>query len=58
LRPHKDPAGQGHTERLLTHGGVYHRVLRRHAKAAGIDRYRRRPIYYFSVIAFTADAVP
>src|SRR5690349_11364881 len=33
----KNPAGQGHTERPLTHGAVYHRVLRKHAKAAGID---------------------
>jgi integrase len=25
------------TDRPLTHGAVYHRILRKHAKAAGID---------------------
>jgi integrase/recombinase XerD len=37
FRPLKNPAGQGHTDRPLTHGAVYHRVLRKHAKAARID---------------------
>ena len=37
FRPLKNPAGQGKTDRPLTHGAVYHRVLRKHAKAAGID---------------------
>ena len=37
FRPLKNPAGQGGTNRPLTHGAVYHRVLRKHAKAAGID---------------------
>jgi integrase/recombinase XerD len=37
FRPLKNPAGRGDTNRPLTHGAVYHRVLRRHAKAAGID---------------------
>jgi hypothetical protein len=37
FRPLKNPAGQGDTQRPLTHGAVYHRVLRKHAKAAGID---------------------
>jgi integrase/recombinase XerD len=33
----KNPAGQGHTNRPLTYGAVYHRVLRKQAQAAGID---------------------
>src|SRR5947209_19072479 len=37
FRPLKNPAGQGNTERPLTHGAVYHHVLRRHAKVAGIE---------------------
>src|SRR3954452_11413876 len=37
FRPLKNPAGQGKTDRPLTHGAVYHRVLRKHAQAAGID---------------------
>jgi integrase len=37
FRPLKNPAGQGKIDRPLTHGAVYHRVLRKHAKAAGID---------------------
>jgi integrase/recombinase XerD len=37
FRPLKNPAGQGKTERPLTHGAVYHRVVRKHAKAAGMD---------------------
>jgi integrase/recombinase XerD len=37
FRPLKNPAGQGGTNRPLTHGAVYHRVLRKHATAAGID---------------------
>jgi integrase/recombinase XerD len=37
FRPLKNPAGRGNTDRPLTHGAVYHRVLRKHAKAAGID---------------------
>jgi integrase/recombinase XerD len=37
FRPLKNPAGRGKTDRSLTHGAVYHRVLRKHAKAAGID---------------------
>src|SRR5690242_11681367 len=37
FRPLKNPAGQGKTDRPLTHGAVYHRVLRKHAEAAGID---------------------
>jgi len=37
FRPLKNPAGQGKTDRPLTHGAVYHRVLRKHAKAAAID---------------------
>jgi integrase/recombinase XerD len=37
FRPLKNPAGQGHTNRPLTHGAVYHRVLRKHAMGAGID---------------------
>jgi integrase/recombinase XerD len=37
FRPFKNPAGQGNTDRPLTHGAVYHCVLRKHAKAAGID---------------------
>ena len=37
FRPFKNPAGQGNTDRPLTQGAVYHCVLRKHAKAAGID---------------------
>jgi integrase/recombinase XerD len=37
LRHLKNPAGQGKTERPLTHSAVYHRVLRKHAQAAEID---------------------
>lgn len=37
FRPLKNPAGQGNTERPLTHGAVYHCVLRKHAKATGIE---------------------
>jgi integrase len=37
FRPLKNPAGEGDINRPLTHGAVYHRVLRKHAKAAGID---------------------
>jgi integrase len=37
FRPLKNPAGRGQTDRPLTHGAVYHRVLRKHAQAAGID---------------------
>jgi integrase/recombinase XerD len=37
FRPLKNPTGRGHTERPLTHGAIYHQVLRKHAKAAGID---------------------
>jgi integrase len=37
FRPLKNPAGRGNTDRPLTHGAVYHRVLRKHAKAAGIE---------------------
>ena len=37
FRPLKNPTGQGNTDRQLTHGAVYHCVLRKHAKAAGID---------------------
>ena len=33
----KNPAGQGNTERPLTHGAIYRHVLRRHAKFAGIE---------------------
>jgi integrase/recombinase XerD len=33
----KAEGNEGKTNRPLTHGAVYHRVLRRHAKAAGID---------------------
>jgi integrase len=37
FRPLKNLAGRRRTDRPLTHGAVYHRVLRKHAKAAGID---------------------
>jgi integrase/recombinase XerD len=37
FRPLKNPAGQGKTDRPLTHGAVYHQVLRKHAEAAGIS---------------------
>jgi integrase len=37
FRPLKNPVGRGKTDRPFTHGAVYHRVLRKHAKAAGID---------------------
>jgi len=37
FRPLKNPVGQGRTNRPLTHGAVYHRVLRKHARVAGID---------------------
>jgi integrase len=37
FRPLKNPAGKEDTKRPLTHGAVYHRVLRKHAQAAGID---------------------
>jgi site-specific recombinase XerD len=37
FRPVKNPAGQGKTDRPLTHGALYHCVLRKHAQAAGID---------------------
>jgi integrase len=36
----QEPGGAGDTERPLTHGAIYHRVLRKHAKAAGIDEKR------------------
>jgi hypothetical protein len=32
IRPLKNPAGRGDTDRPLTHGALYHRVLRQHAK--------------------------
>jgi len=35
FRPLKNPAGA--TDRPLTHGATYHRVLRRHARAAGLE---------------------
>ena len=35
--PLKNPAGRGTPDRPLTHGAVYHRVLRKHAHAVGID---------------------
>ena len=31
------PDRAGNTDRQLTHGAVYHCVLRKHVKAAGID---------------------
>ena len=34
--PLKNPAGRGKTDRPLTHGALYHCVLRKHAGAAGI----------------------
>jgi site-specific recombinase XerD len=37
FRPVKNPAGQGYTERSLTHGAIYNRVLGKYARAAGID---------------------
>ena len=37
FRPLKNPAGHGHTNRPLTHGAIYHRILRKYAKAAAID---------------------
>jgi len=37
FRPLKNPAGQGDTNRPLTHGAIYHRVLRKYAKSAAID---------------------
>ena len=37
FRPLKNPAGRGDTDRPLTQAAIYHRVLRKHAKAAGID---------------------
>jgi integrase/recombinase XerD len=37
FQPLKNPAGRGKTDRPLTHGAIYHQVLRKHAKAAGID---------------------
>ena len=37
FRPLKNPAGQGRMDRPLTHGAIYHEVLRKHAQAAGID---------------------
>ena len=37
FRPLKNPAGQAKTDWPMTHGALYHRVLRKHAKAAGID---------------------
>jgi integrase len=37
FRPLKNPAGQGATDRPLTHGALYHCVLRKHAQAAGLD---------------------
>jgi integrase/recombinase XerD len=33
----QEPGGAGGTERPLTHGALYHCILRKHAKAAGID---------------------
>jgi integrase len=36
FRPLKNPAGQGNTDRPLTHGAVYHCVLRKYALAAGV----------------------
>jgi integrase/recombinase XerD len=37
FRPLKNPVGQGHTERALTHGAIYNCVLQKHARAAGLD---------------------
>src|SRR5689334_19400206 len=37
FRPLKNPAGRGKTDRPLTHGALYHCVLRKYAKVAGID---------------------
>jgi integrase len=37
LWPLKNPAGQGNINRPLTHGAIYQCVLRKHAKAAGVD---------------------
>jgi site-specific recombinase XerD len=37
FRPVKNPAGDGRTERSLTHGAIYNRVLGKYAQAAGID---------------------
>ena len=35
FRPLKNPAGQGNTERPLTHGAVYHRVLAKTRQSGG-----------------------
>jgi hypothetical protein len=37
FRPPKNPVGQGNTDRRLTHGAVYHCVLRKYALAAGVE---------------------
>jgi integrase/recombinase XerD len=37
FRPLKNPAGQGNTQRPLTHAALYHCILRKHAEAAGIE---------------------
>jgi integrase len=36
FRPVKNPSGDGDTNRDLSPSGIYHRVLRKYAKAAGI----------------------
>ena len=36
FRPVKNPSGDGDTNRALSPSGIYHRVLRKYAKAAGI----------------------
>ena len=43
FRPLKNPAGRGKTERPLTHGAIYHQVLRKHAEVAGIEGIRFGP---------------
>jgi site-specific recombinase XerC len=37
FQPIKNPTGQGNTDRPLTHGAIYHCVLRKYAKAVSID---------------------
>ena len=37
FRPIKNPAEQGNTDRPLTHGAIYHCVLRKYAQAAGVE---------------------
>jgi integrase/recombinase XerD len=37
FRPLKNPVGRGDTDRPLTHGAIYHCVLRKHAQTAGVD---------------------